>query len=215
MSESEEMYLVTIVELEEAGEVLPVPVSRLAQKLSVKPVSANQMIRKLEESELVIYQPYKGIKLSKKGKRLALRILRNRRLWEVFLVEKLNIPIPNSQDIACRMEHFVPGEVVEHLAVFLEEPTVTPQGIPIPASDSTSVQYKGTRLSQLAVGEGGQITKIEATQVIRAFLESEDLVEGAIVSILGIGEKDALLVEVDSRTVFFASQIADKIWVSH
>jgi DtxR family Mn-dependent transcriptional regulator len=213
MSESEEMYLVTTAELEEAGEMLPIPVSRLAQKLSVKPVSANQMIHHLEESELMIYQPYKGVKLSEKGSRLAQRILRSRRLWEVFLIDNINIPKDDAQEIACRMEHVIPSEYVEQLAIFLGEPTVTPLGQSIPASDSEAIQYKGTRLSQLEIGGRGQVLQIEADQSSRAFLENEALIEGAIVNVLGIGMEGDLLIEVDSHTVFLAAQIAEKIWV--
>jgi DtxR family Mn-dependent transcriptional regulator len=213
MSESEEMYLVTTAELEEAGEMLPIPVSRLAQELSVKPVSANQMIHQLEDSDLMIYLPYKGVKLSVKGSRLAQRILRSRRLWEVFLIDNLNIPKADAKEIACRMEHVIPSKYIEQLALFLGEPTVTPLGQSIPASDSVAIQFKDIRLSQLAIEGKGEVMQIEAEQSTRAFLENEALFEGAIVNILGIGRQGDLMIEVGSHTVFLAARIAEKIRV--
>ena len=89
MSESEEMYLVSISRANEKMDG-PVPLTRLASELDVQPVSVNQMVKKLEEAGKVIYVPYKGGSLSAKGKKQALHILRHRRLWEVFLVEKLH-----------------------------------------------------------------------------------------------------------------------------
>ena len=132
MSESEEMYLVTIARLNESGDNLPVPVSQLAAELNVLPVSANQMIRKLEETGWVCYTPYKGVSLTEEGAALALQILRHRRLWEVFLVEKLKIPVAEAAELACRLEHFLPVDAAERLAIYLGNPGISPTGSPIP-----------------------------------------------------------------------------------
>jgi DtxR family Mn-dependent transcriptional regulator len=107
MSESEEMYLVTLARLNEAEGKDPTPVSRLAEELAVLPVSVNQMIHKLEESGLVKYTQYKGVTLTETGIRQANNILRSRRLWEVFLVERLHYIPDEAESLACRLEHAV------------------------------------------------------------------------------------------------------------
>ena len=88
ISDSVQMYLVKLKRLEE--EVNPVPLSYLADSLSISPVSVNEMCRKMQDQELIDYQPYKGASLTPEGEREALKILRRHRLWEVFLVEELH-----------------------------------------------------------------------------------------------------------------------------
>jgi len=85
MSESEEMYLVSIAQLSELNPGNLVPMSKLASQLGIKSVSANEMVRRLEEVGCLIYTPYKGIKLTPQGINRASQVLRKRRLWEVFL----------------------------------------------------------------------------------------------------------------------------------
>ena len=109
MSESEEMYLITIARLFEGGVEDPVSVSRIAGELSIQPVSANQMVHKLVEEGLVEYFPYKGVSLTPKGQAAAQQVLRGRRLWEVFLVNHLELSPGEADAMACLQA--VQGEI--------------------------------------------------------------------------------------------------------
>lgn len=129
-SESIEMYLLQIALLQQHTQ--PVPVPLLAHGLTVSPVSANEMCRKLTGKSLIIYEPYKGVTLTPQGEKLAHRVLRHRRLWEVFLVEKLGIFPTEAEEFACRFEHITPTPLAEKLAAFLGNPTLSPQDEPIP-----------------------------------------------------------------------------------
>src|SRR5512140_3453624 len=91
ISEAEEMYLVSIARLIENGQASPVPLSQLAESLSIQPASVNQMVRQLEETGWVTYIPYMGVTLTEAGRNQGQRILRSHRLWEVFLVEHLGV----------------------------------------------------------------------------------------------------------------------------
>ena len=86
LSESMEMYLVTIARLRVDSQ--PVPLSQLAEMLSISPVSVNEMCRKLQDQGFAVYQPYKGVSLTPEGEQRTFYILRRHRLWEVFLVQK-------------------------------------------------------------------------------------------------------------------------------
>jgi DtxR family Mn-dependent transcriptional regulator len=130
LSESVEMYLLRIALLQHNGQ--PVPAPLLAQELAISLVSANEMIRKLMDRGLVAYEPYKGVTLTDQGARLARRVLRCRRLWEVFFVAKLGIEPCKADEMACRFEHVTPDELAERLATFLEYPRFSPQNEPIP-----------------------------------------------------------------------------------
>lgn len=213
MSENEEMYLVTVARLVEAGGESPVPVSQLAQELSIQPVSASQMIHKLEEAGMVAYTPYKGVALTPEGERLALRILRHRRLWEVFLVEHLKVTPGEAGNLACKLEHAIPAEAAERLAGFLGNPTASPQGKPIPQHLSSDTLRTDLLLNQLIVGQQSQVKRVDADAAARAFLSHESIRPGVTIKVMGIGDDGAILVGIDGRSVFLGEDIASGIWV--
>ena len=104
LSDSEQMYLVMIRQICEHCEDTPVPIPEIAEGLEVQPVSVNQMIKKLAESDFVVYTPYKGVELTAEGLAISTKILRRRRLWEVFLVQyqtRFHLKQPVYQDKPC------------------------------------------------------------------------------------------------------------------
>ena len=119
MSESVEMYLVSIARIAESIGDESVPIPALAEVMNILPVSTNQMIRKLEETGLVHYLPYKGVQLTEAGQVIAEQVRRQHQLWEVFLVEYLKFPPQTADSLACRFEHIMSDAEVEHLAAFL------------------------------------------------------------------------------------------------
>lgn len=133
-SPSEEMYLITVAVAEEEGRPLPLPLADLAQALAISPVSANQMVRRLEERGLVKYHPYHGVALTIPGRQEARRVLRGRRLWGTFLVEHLGFTPEEADALACGLEHVTPPEAADRLARFLGDPALGPLGDPIPPS---------------------------------------------------------------------------------
>jgi DtxR family Mn-dependent transcriptional regulator len=213
MSESEEMYVVTIAMLQEAGAGKPTPLSQLANELSIQPVSANQMIKKLEDEGLVNYTPYKGVALTPEGENLAMRILRHRRLWEVFLVKHLDIPLLQANELACRMEHILPKEAAERLAKFLDEPVANPEGLPIPPALPGEAWQSDRSLGELQTGQCGQITRVQATNASHTFLTQQGLVPGSEVVLLGIGHDGTRLLAVGQNQLSLAEPVADSIWV--
>jgi DtxR family Mn-dependent transcriptional regulator len=216
MSESEEMYLVSIARLSESGGNKPVALSDLAALMAVQPVSTHQMVRKLEEAGMVTYTPYKGVELTGEGKRLACRILRSRRLWEVFLVEKLRLSALESETIACRLEHVLPGEAVERLADFLGHPQVSPQGKPIPLCGMAYFPALELPLAQLRVGEQAMITRLQVDGATRSFLSSQGIVPetSLLVQALG-GNREVLVVTETGETVHLSEKIAGDIYVKN
>jgi DtxR family Mn-dependent transcriptional regulator len=213
MSESEEMYLVTVALMAESGMETPVPLSQLAHELAIQPVSVNQMVRKLEESGLVEYTPYKGVGLTPQGERQALRVLRHRRLWEVFLVERLSIPAASATELACRLEHIAPVQAAESLARFLGEPLVSPLGKRIPAVDEEDGRPEVMPLNHLKVGETSPVTQLPVEKAARDFLQAEGLQPGSEVEVLSIGGKGAILIKVEERQIYLGAPLANQIWV--
>jgi DtxR family Mn-dependent transcriptional regulator len=214
-SENAEMYLVSMAILEETGTPTPIPIPRLAEEMDVQTVSANQMVRKLEEEGLVTYQPYKGVSFTKAGKEAVDLILRNRRLWEVFFVSHLNFTPSEADALACRMEHITQPEVAARLSEMLGHPENSPTGRRIPALGEESHLTKGIPLTEVQPGAKVEVLTLNLDEAASAYLRSENLVPGTIVAISAISGSGAILLEVDQKRLSIGSEIAAGIIVSH
>ena len=148
-SENIQMYLVKLALLGESSSDPLVNISSLAESLEVQTVSVNQMVHKLDEQGLVEYQPYKGVSLTEKGFQQAMNILRHRRLWEVFLVEKLNFQWDEVHVIAEQLEHIKSDELIIRLDAYLDHPDFDPHGDPIPDVNGTIKPTEKKLLSEL------------------------------------------------------------------
>jgi len=205
-----QMYLVTIARLRVDGR--PVPLSQLAETLSISPVSVNEMCRKLQEQGLVVYRPYKGASLTPEGEQRAYRVLRRHRLWEVFLVEKLGLEYAQAHDAACQLEHATPDLVTDRLDAFLEHPTVNPLGQPIPRDGGDLPARPLRPLAALSTGQRGHVVRCDVSGAARAFLDEQGIRPGASVTVVATAE-DSLLVRVDEAHVSLARTLAEAVEV--
>lgn len=210
LSESMQMYLVTIIRLRTDGD--PVPLSDLAEALSLSPVSVNEMCRKLQDQGLVLYQPYKGVSLTPEGEQRACYILRRHRLWEVFLVEKLGMQYNEAHQAACQLEHFAPDPVSDRLDVFLGQPAANPEGLLIPRCGGAVLQQTLLPLARLSAGQQGHVVRCEVDDVVRAFLSEQGLCPGATLTVMATAE-ESLLVQAGETRVSLARTLAEAIWV--
>lgn len=143
--ETVEDYLGAIYRLWEGTE-MPVPLARLQEYFGFSPISIHEMVQKLAERALVIYQPYRGVTLTAAGQALAEALLRRHRLWERFLTDWLAVPWDEVHEIAGALEHAAPQRVTERLAQLLGEPERCPHGAPIPPCTE---ELHSVRLSEL------------------------------------------------------------------
>lgn len=213
LSESEEMYLVTIRKICESCTDTPIPIPHLAQELDVLPVSVNQMVKKLTEAGLLEYQPYKGVELTEEGRKISTRILRHRRLWEVFLVRELKMVLDEAAELSCRLEHPISEDVAQRLSTFLGNPEVCYHGSPIyPGNDPKTNQE--ISLDQLKVGEYCHIVHVDADQHTRSFLAEEGIHAGMEAVIDAVSSSGSILIEIaNGRSTCVSKQIAQKIYV--
>lgn len=198
LSESVQNYLVNIVRLRES-EQEPVPLSHLAEALSISPISVNDMCRKLQDQGLVIYRPYKGVYLTEQGQRHAYYIVRRHRLWEVFLVHKLGFDYEEAHEAACRLEHATSDPVADQLDAFLAHPTVNPQGLPIPRPEGVLPNCAPRLLSELTAGDVVHILQCSASKPARTSLEEQGLRPGVTAEILLAAEQSLLLLVQDTH----------------
>lgn len=211
MSESIEMYLLRIALLRTEGQ--PVPIPALAHELSVSTVSANEMCRRLVDKGLIEYEPYKGVTLTARAETLARRVLRNRRLWEVFFVEKLGLESGEADEVACRFEHVTPDSLANHLAAFLGYPPVSPQNELIPYDDQPVLGPSGRPLTTLGVGEQGQVTELKVDETIKHFLRRQGMWLGVTVEVLAVASDGSLLLNISNQHLSLSKTIANDITV--
>ena len=149
---SEENYLKAIFHLQtemEGG----VSTSRLSEFMETKAASVTEMLKKLADKLLVHYRKYYGVNLTETGEKHALLIVRKHRLWEYFLVERLNFNWDEVHDVAEQLEHIKSPKLVEELDRFLGHPTHDPHGDPIPDAKGNLPQTARVKLSQLQEGD--------------------------------------------------------------
>jgi DtxR family Mn-dependent transcriptional regulator len=210
-SESTEMYLKSIFELGEQSE--PVPISSIAQRMGVSSVSANEMIKRLVEREMVVHTPYKGVELTQSGKQRAIIVLRRHRLWERFLVDHLGIPWADSHDPACRMEHVTPNEVADALDAYLGNPKTCPHGNPIPTAEGKLDTPDTIRLSELVIGQAGVVSHIYPEEtILLEYLAERNLFPGTAISVEDVAPYNGpLTLLVDDTEVVLGREIAAHI----
>ena len=210
-SESIEMYLLRVALLQQGNR--PVPVPLLASELEVSPVSANEMCKKLTEKGLITYEPYKGVTLTPEGELLARRVLRHRRLWEVFFVEKLELEPLEAEEIACRFEHVTPELLAERLADFLGHPAFSPQNEPIPVGSVSPLAHPTQPLTALSAGMKGQIIALEADKTTQEFLRHQGLLPGVVAEVLAVAD-DGLLIQLAGHRISLTQAVAESVMVT-
>jgi len=211
LSISMQMYLVKIKRLD--NEVDPVPLSLLAESLKISPVSVNEMCRKLDELELIQYQPYKGASLTDEGNLQAEKILRRHRLWEVFLVEKLHFDYPTAHQMADDLEHATSKELADQLDEYLGCPKFNPGGKEIPAGDRTGRNIKTVKLSELGVGSEGYFFSDELDENVAEFFSGVNFRKGKQLRVLGKTSNQMIILS-GVESIHISREIAEKIAVA-
>lgn len=150
LSYTEENYLKTIYHLSQGGQQ-SVLTNEIAASLHTKAATVTDMIKKLAAKAVINYEKYYGVTITKKGKTLALSIVRKHRLWETFLVEKLNFQWDEVHDVAEQLEHIQSELLTEKLDAFLGHPTFDPHGHPIPDKNGKIKQEKQILLKDAIV----------------------------------------------------------------
>jgi DtxR family Mn-dependent transcriptional regulator len=158
VSSSKENYLKAIYHLQEEDGV--VTTNALAKELDTRAASITDMLKKLKNQKLLLYEKYQGFRLSPEGRKLAIQIIRKHRLWEVFLVDKLNFGWEEVHEIAEELEHITSKKLIDKLDEFLGFPKSDPHGDPIPDSSGKMMPKKQISLMDLQLNVAGQVSNI-------------------------------------------------------
>lgn len=212
-TKTEENYLKAIYNLQnKLGK--EVSTNELAEKLITKASSVTDMLKKLAKKNLAKYEKYKGVSLTSEGKKIAISIIRNHRIWEVFLVEKLGYKWDEVHEIAEQLEHIKSEELVDRLDDFLEHPTFDPHGDPIPDKQGNiPTRKEAIQLHELSVNEEGIIVGVKNTSnEFLQFLEEMTLTLGKKIKVEKEFDFDkSKIVLIDNKTVTISREVGSHI----
>lgn len=210
-SQSEEDYLKALYHLEMDFD--SISTNSIADYLDMKPSSVTDMLKKLAEKKLIHYQKYKGTSLTKKGKLIALSIIRKHRLWETFLVEKLGFGWDQVHIIAEQLEHIKSEELIENLDNFLGNPKYDPHGDPIPNKDGEIEKMNQKLLVELKASQKGIITGVKkGTASLLNYLDKEKVKLGDSIKVIEILEFDGTyIIEINKRKLSFSEKICQNL----
>lgn len=211
---TEENYLKIIYHLSSTPDVA-VQTNAIAERIGTKAASVTDMIKKLADKELVIYQKYQGVKLTDTGRRTAVNIVRKHRLWEVFLVEKLNFKWDEVHDIAEELEHINSSELIERLDEFLAFPKNDPHGDPIPDKDGKFDSVSFIKLNKLKKDEQGLVMGVsEHSSTFLKHLEKLGLTLGKHIKVTEITDFDGSIeLLVESSKINISREVAKYILI--
>jgi DtxR family Mn-dependent transcriptional regulator len=183
LSRSVEDYLKAIFSLTERGE--PASTSAVAQALEVQPASVTGMVKRLAESGLMEHVPYRGVRLTARGTKEALGIIRRHRILETYLVERLGYSWEDVHAEAERLEHAASDRLVDSMAHALEDPSHDPHGAPIPTSAGEIETTDFVTLADTPLGRSVHIRAVadEDPERLR-YLESKGLLPGVELSVV-------------------------------
>lgn len=192
-----------------------VQTSALAEALSITAPSTTEMAKKLAKANLVIHEPYRGIRLTQAGERVALEIVRNHRLLELFLVQALGYSWDEVHEEAERLEHAVSDRLIQRIAEYLGNPRYDPHGDPIPGPKGDIAPRPLTPLSEWPHGVKGIVARLsDQTPEMLRYLAEKGLVIGAEVEVLRADPFEGpLSLKVDNHQQVIGSHVAHYVLV--
>ncbi len=207
-SEAIEDFLKTVYLLQQEAE--RVQTSMLAEALGITAPSTTEMAKKLAKANLVVHEPYRGIRLTPIGERVALEIVRNHRLLELFLVQALGYTWDEVHEEADRLEHAVSERLIQRIAEYLGDPRYDPHGDPIPSPEGAIQKRELTPLAEWPVGETGHVARLrdQSPEMLR-YLADKGLVIGAEVHVVKRDPFDGpLTLEINGDEQVIGLQVA-------
>jgi DtxR family Mn-dependent transcriptional regulator len=156
-----------------------VSTTALAERLDVRPASVSGMLRKLAVLGLVEHEPYRGVRLTDRGRLVALEVIRHHRLLELFLVESLGMSWDEVHAEAEVLEHVLSEGLEELIAAKLGDPTLDPHGDPIPSRELTIADDESGALYDLEPGRLATFVRVSDDPEMLRFLAERGIAPGA------------------------------------
>lgn len=193
-SSTEENYIKSIFHLSEDGDET-ISTNDIARMVNATAASVTDMLKKLKQKNIITYEKYQGVRLTKDGEKIAKSVVRKHRLWEVFLVDKLGYSWDKIHEIAEQLEHIRSEEMIDRLDKFLGFPKFDPHGDPIPDASLNIKSVKQTLLAKLNKGDKGRVVGVkDSSTKFLLYLDAQEIHLGTEIEIVEVIEFDSSLV---------------------
>ncbi len=183
--------------------------------MDTKASSVTDMIKKLADKSLVDYKKYQGVNLTEKGRLTAVSVIRKHRLWECFLVYKLNFSWDEVHEVAEQLEHVKSEKLIEELDAFLDYPNHDPHGDPIPDANGNIKKSEKTLLSKLK--EGSQCVCVgvkDSSAKFLRFLDKNQIKLGSKITVLSKESFDeSMVLTIDGKSLTISKAISNNLFV--
>lgn len=215
ISSAEQEYLKQIC-LHTLDRVKNIQTKELAELVKTKPSSVTDMVRKLAAKELVIYDKHHGCRLSERGLREALQIIRRNRLWELFLFEKLEMDWKEIDHVASKLQSLTTEGLAEKLSIFLGHPTYDPHGEAIPGQKGIIPMDDFPEIYDLKILQRAEVFGFRDTSSkFLEYIEKLNLMIGTSIKVIGmIAYNNSVEIMANNQQTFILSkETAQKIYV--
>ncbi len=211
---SEENYLKAIFHLE-AVSGKGISTNAIARKLDTKASSVTDMIKKLADKDVLVYKKYQGVTLTDLGRKTAANVIRKHRLWEVFLVDKLNFSWDEVHDVAEQLEHIKSPKLINELDAFLGFPKTDPHGDPIPDKEGNFHNIEKRLLATLKEGESGICVGVnDSSTEFLQYLSKHEISLGQKIQVVQIEPFDgSLKIAVEGKQISISNKISNNIYL--
>jgi len=210
---AEEDYIKNIYKLTVEKQRKMVKNNELAEVLGFTDQTVNEMIKKLASKKLISFIPYKGVSLTKKGLAESIRLVRNHRLWEVFLVNHLNYEWADVHEEAEKLEHASSVLLIENLFKYLDEPAYCVHGNAIPQLDGRVSKTFNLSLSECHINDTFILKRVMDQPKLLKFLDDKNIKLQSVFKVVEKDEFNAMIkVLCDDQLIDMSMVIADKIF---
>lgn len=212
---TEENYLKAIYSLNQDRNGKELGTNELASHLRISPATVSSMLRKLKEKELIDYEKYGAISLLKEGEAIAFAVIRKHRLWETFLVEKMDFTWDEIHDVAEQLEHIKSNKLVDQLDKLLDFPEYDPHGDPIPDANGKIRGRHKTTLEKESVGKPLKVVgvKNDSPEFLRHITQLGIIINSKICIKSSFEFDDTLEVEIEGVSKMISQKVANNIYV--
>ena len=213
---SKENYLKSIYALAK-GNGNFVSLNELAKELNVTKSAVTEMSKNLFLQGYIKYVKYKGIKILPKGRKIALKVIRNHRLWELFLLETLGLSWDEVHLEAEKLEHFSSDYLIDKIDEHLKYPQIDPHGEPIPSKDgSYRVEIKDFPMSDCEIGKKYKVSRVnDRNEELIKYLSQINIALNTEIKVIDKLKFDgSIIIEIVGKLHSLSNKLVDNIFLS-
>lgn len=213
MHRAEEDYLKTIYKQTVEAENDLVKTTDIAAAMGFTDQTINEMVKRLAKKKMIVFIRYKGVYLTNEGLKEAKRLVRNHRLWEVFLMKKLNYSWEEVHDEAENLEHASSEKLMDHIDAFLNSPHYCVHGNAIPKKDGSVEPTCKKTLKTIDVHNIFRVRRVTDQPMLLKYLSDNKIHTGTQIKVLEKDDLNELMkVVVDQKEIILSYKIAEKIF---